>query len=320
MAKLEIEESDANDVILVDNQGTGHGLNVRQDGLLASGKHALQVLSDTAQTIEHLITFNLRNAESTMHVVELLNSGSGDNLRVHNHGTGNAIAIVQSGELAVGAHALHVRSTTAQTTPAADLVRIGQESPSTTTNACYIYNGGTGNGLGINNYGTPASDRYVLMAQATGPLTNAASALAHLNVEHITSTRPVLELRNRGTGHDVSDLIHGAYLHNGQWVNGCSIANKENLEDVSLGDILSKVEALKIRRFNMKGGEGKHISATAEDFHAAFGLGDDNGISAGDAASIALICIQQLKKENDVLKRRIEILENKIEQQHPVQR
>ncbi len=52
----------------------------------------------------------------------------------------------------------------------------------------------------------------------------------------------------------------------------------------------------------------------AQDFYALFDLGnDDKSISTIDPAGIALVAVQQLKKENDELKEMCKLLLKRIE-------
>ena len=80
---------------------------------------------------------------------------------------------------------------------------------------------------------------------------------------------------------------------------------KENITPISTRDILRKVTELSITRWNYKGQEPaiKHIGPMAQDFHAAFGLGDDEkSISTIDPDGVALASIQalhELMKEKD---------------------
>ena len=67
---------------------------------------------------------------------------------------------------------------------------------------------------------------------------------------------------------------------------------------------MEKIDQLPISMWNYKA-EGtvvKHIGPTAQDFHALFGVGDDDKtISTIDPAGIALAAVQELKKQNDSL-------------------
>jgi hypothetical protein len=100
---------------------------------------------------------------------------------------------------------------------------------------------------------------------------------------------------------------------------------KENFAPVNSSEILEKVAALPISRWNFKADAATpHIGPTAQDFHSAFRLGsDDKRIATVDADGVALAAIQGLnqkieeqhaelerkQKEISDLKRRLERLE-----------
>ena len=82
---------------------------------------------------------------------------------------------------------------------------------------------------------------------------------------------------------------------------------KENLKPVDSREVLEKVAALPISRWNFKEDTTTpHVGPMAQDFHAAFGLGEsDRAIGSVDADGVALAAIQGLnQKLTDELKRR----------------
>jgi hypothetical protein len=76
---------------------------------------------------------------------------------------------------------------------------------------------------------------------------------------------------------------------------------KENFEPVNSREVLEKVAAMPISRWNFIGDAATpHIGPMAQDFHAAFGTGtDDKHIATVDADGVALAAIQGL---NEMLK------------------
>jgi hypothetical protein len=76
---------------------------------------------------------------------------------------------------------------------------------------------------------------------------------------------------------------------------------KENFATVSPREVLEKVAALPISRWNFIGDAATpHVGPMAQDFHAAFGLGtDERHIATVDADGVALAAIQGL---NEVVK------------------
>jgi hypothetical protein len=86
---------------------------------------------------------------------------------------------------------------------------------------------------------------------------------------------------------------------------------KENFAPVSSREVLDKVAAMPISRWNFIGDANTpHLGPMAQDFHAAFGLGtDDKHIATVDADGVALAAIQGLnhKLEEELRARRAEI-------------
>jgi hypothetical protein len=79
-------------------------------------------------------------------------------------------------------------------------------------------------------------------------------------------------------------------------------AAKENFAPVDCGEVLEKVVALPLARWNFKQEPGvAHLGPVAQDFHAAFGLGaDDKHIATVDADGVALAAIQGLNEKAEV--------------------
>jgi hypothetical protein len=101
---------------------------------------------------------------------------------------------------------------------------------------------------------------------------------------------------------------------------------KENFAPVSPKEVLEKVAALRISRWNFKGDAATpHVGPMAQDFHAAFSLGtDERHIATVDADGVALAAIQGLNQkladelkrrdaENDELKRELAELKRTVE-------
>jgi hypothetical protein len=86
---------------------------------------------------------------------------------------------------------------------------------------------------------------------------------------------------------------------------------KENFSPVDAAEILEKVAALPISRWNYQADSATpHIGPMAQDFHAAFGVGPDNTrIATVDADGVALAAIQAL---NAKLERENQALEEKV--------
>jgi hypothetical protein len=116
------------------------------------------------------------------------------------------------------------------------------------------------------------------------------------------------------------------------FVNTSDRNAKENFQPVTPRDVLDKVATLPIMTWNYKQmRDGRHMGPTAQDFHAAFGLGgSDKTITTVDPDGVALAAIQglndkfevgsrksddrirRLETENAELKKRLEKLEQLI--------
>jgi len=91
-------------------------------------------------------------------------------------------------------------------------------------------------------------------------------------------------------------------------------SRKENITAISHAEILDKVAGLAISQWNYIDQNVSHIGPMAQDFYAAFGLGNTNkGIAAIDSDGIALAAIQALKAENDALKLQLAKLAARID-------
>ena len=90
---------------------------------------------------------------------------------------------------------------------------------------------------------------------------------------------------------------------------------KENFEAVDAKEILEKVAAMPMEAWNYKHQDAsvRHIGPMAQDFHAAFDLGnDDLSITTQDADGVALAAIQGLnRKLEDRNANLLRMMENK---------
>jgi len=110
------------------------------------------------------------------------------------------------------------------------------------------------------------------------------------------------------------------------WRTSCDRNLKENFTPLDRQALLEKLSRMPITEWNAKAQspDNKHLGPTAQDFHAAFGLGggDDKGISTIDEGGVALAAIQGLNQklnEKDAeiqdLKARLEKLEKLVSRQ-----
>ena len=105
---------------------------------------------------------------------------------------------------------------------------------------------------------------------------------------------------------------NGAYLTTGgTWTNASNRNLKENFTILNSKDILDRICALPITKWNYKGENtaNTHIGPMAQDFYKLFHTGNDSlAISTIDPAGVALIGVQELKKENEKLQKEDEKL------------
>lgn len=102
----------------------------------------------------------------------------------------------------------------------------------------------------------------------------------------------------------------------GSWANLSDRAVKRDFRAIDGSDVLRRIEQLPIYDYQYKAqSEGiRHIGPTAQDFSAAFGVGeDDRHISSVDADGVALAAIQGLAHELRNRDVRINTLESQIE-------
>ncbi len=116
-----------------------------------------------------------------------------------------------------------------------------------------------------------------------------------------------------------SDLSTGMYLASGsetwQQVSASDRALKENFASVNSQEILARLADVPITTWNYKASEAgaRHISPMAQDFYAAFGVGeDDKHLSALDTNGVALAAIQGLYAQNQVLQQQVNELEARL--------
>ncbi len=102
-------------------------------------------------------------------------------------------------------------------------------------------------------------------------------------------------------------LLSGAELASGSgsWTSLSDVNAKKNFAPVDSREILNRLIGMPIHQWSYKAQDDsiRHIGPTAQDFHAAFGVGDKpNGITTVDADGVALAAIQALARENEEMR------------------
>jgi hypothetical protein len=103
----------------------------------------------------------------------------------------------------------------------------------------------------------------------------------------------------------------------GSWSSMSDRNSKRNLSDVNTSDLLSKIAALPLSTWNYKSQAEsiRHLGPMAQDFRAAFGLGeDDKHIATIDSEGVALAGIQALYKLNQEKDEKISELKHALDQ------
>ncbi|MBO9613335.1 MAG: tail fiber domain-containing protein [Dyadobacter sp.] len=117
---------------------------------------------------------------------------------------------------------------------------------------------------------------------------------------------------NWGQSNAVISTSTGAYLSTGGvWTNVSDVNKKHRFEKISYEEILKKLRELPVASWSYKtdGENVRHIGPVAQDFHAAFGLGNDNrSIGTVDADGVALAGIKALEERTRNLAAELESL------------
>lgn len=155
----------------------------------------------------------------------------------------------------------------------------------------------------------------VIIGYGAGPTTSTINNRLFIDVDNDTST----------SGND-NPLIYGEFDNDFVKINGtfevtAGLSNpssrslKQEFVKVESSDILRKLSELDIQQWTYKHRpEEKHIGAIAEDFYAAFGLGEgEKNISTIDADGVMMLAIQALTEENKILKTRLDTQDKLLE-------
>jgi Chaperone of endosialidase len=167
--------------------------------------------------------------------------------------------------------------------------------------------GESGSGIGVNGssisnagvYGVSNSNRGVLGSSTSGT-----------GVVGLSVTGSSGSFVGGGGGSGLCYFNGGA-----GWVCTSDRNKKENFKSVNAQAVLEKLAAMPVTRWNMKGDRNKtpHMGPVAQDFKAAFGLGEsDKTINAADAQGVALAAIKGMYEKNQALEHQVETLEIRL--------
>jgi hypothetical protein len=103
-----------------------------------------------------------------------------------------------------------------------------------------------------------------------------------------------------GVGPDFEVLNNGDAVARGTFIENSDVNLKSDIEALDGNLVLAKLESLPVSEWSYKkdGPSIRHIGPMAQDFHAAFGLGDDETkVSPRDMAGVSLAAIKALSAE-----------------------
>lgn len=86
---------------------------------------------------------------------------------------------------------------------------------------------------------------------------------------------------------------------------------KENIEPISVQNILEKIEKVDVYTYDFKKGPKDRLGLIAEDFHGVFGRGDEKFIDGNDVQMALWLAVQELTAQNKKLQERLDQLEQK---------
>ena len=171
--------------------------------------------------------------------------------------------------------------------------------PSSPTDSIVI-NGSSGNvGLG------ESSPDEALHIKRNGTLKIAMEDSSTGDVWAFSNTVGEMRLSLQGSGAVEMAVASGGDVTIAGMLTELSDRNaKTNIRELDRSNILERVARLPISRWQYKKDDGvDHIGPMAQDFYAAFGLGEnDTHIGTIDTSGVALAAIQALAQENKALK------------------
>lgn len=218
-----------------------------------------------------------------------------------------------------------------------DNIAIGSSASTGSQNSIVIGNTASGgsnskDAIAIGTSATSSSSNSIIIGNTAKGTTNSANSIAlgynltvsNPNTTAIGSSAVTVALFN-GANYSNSKAIvvgtdntngNGAYLTTGGvWTNASDKNLKESFSKVSGAEVLAKIMALDVTKWKYKGTNEYHIGPMAQDFFAAFSLGtDDKHISSLDPSGVALVAIQELKKENEELSKKVDDQQKLLEQ------
>ena len=100
-----------------------------------------------------------------------------------------------------------------------------------------------------------------------------------------------------------------------QWLTLSDVRSKHRFRELDDDDVLARIAAMPVTEWSYKAQDDaiRHIGPTAQDFHAAFGLGEDPlRIGTLDADGVALAGVKALEARTRAQAERIDVLERRL--------
>jgi hypothetical protein len=138
----------------------------------------------------------------------------------------------------------------------------------------------------------------------------------------VTDTGQIFARNGAAANHFILNS-NGNLTISGVLTQGSDVNSKKDIVALDGGDVLAKLDALPVSAWTYKTDESsaRHAGPMAQDFHAVFGLGDDETrLAPGDEAGVALAAVKELSArlahvqvENDALRAQVATANDKLE-------
>ena len=155
-----------------------------------------------------------------------------------------------------------------------------------------VYNGTTDYGIYVEQTG--GSRGLYINASTTSEVARITKTNAGVGV--------LLFLENLGTGNSIQDDSGAILTAAGVWTDVCASSAKEDFKNINEDQILSRLISLPLKNFRYKKDAllgRRYVTPMAEEFYAAFGLGDEGGISGTTLASLAIAGLKAIQSRLD---------------------
>jgi hypothetical protein len=244
-----------------------------------------------------------------------VSGGNGLPFRIKPGAPTNSLFVATDGGIGIGTGAPNAPLHVARTDGSAE-VRVVESSP---VNASRTLLTLRNNGPVVMKYADSNTGTSWIVKQGNGAFvfSNAASGQQELKLNNDTSIEMGVASGNARFRLDPA----GNLAISGALSQGSDRAAKTDVAPVDAEEVLDKVAALPVStwRYRADAGDVRHMGPMAQDFAAAFGLGDDDRrIALGDFGGVALAAVQALSHRVDdrteelrALRRRNEELERR---------